>query len=376
MMAKSSVDSDLAIQIGSTSTASTSYSTTSQPLMTNRSTIVVHHLIVPSKEQLCARFNRRMFNGKGIVLVLFLNIVVNFSYFSTSVTITDYIFNHTSHTLPHPSPSISSAIQQILRNCFTIVYPFTGFVADVCLGRHSTLRWSMIMMWCALAALSISVALTDGGYNWIVSTTVTPIPALILLFIGLGGFKANIIPFGVDQMEGASSDQISSYFYWCYWGINVGGLLGLLTISILDITEVNIYYTVFIATALMTVAISLHIIFDNWLIKTRESSNPLGLVLRIILYAATAKRSSPRSRQAFRYGEIPPPRIDLPKVEYDGKYSHEEVENVKTFCLILLVYISLIGAELVYNAVSFNVIFTMTSLLDQFSMTNRPSLNN
>ena len=295
-----------------------------------------------------------MFNGKGIALVLFLNMIVNYVYFCASATVIDYIFTHTLSNLSSSVSSYSAIIQQILRSCFTIVYPFAGFIADVRLGRHLTIRWSMILMWCALTMLSISVALTSGGYQFIVTTSVTPIPALLLMFISLGGFIANIIPFGVDQMEGASSDQISSYFYWCYWGINVGALLGTLTTSILDITGVQTYYAIFVATVLMTVAISLHEIFNNWLIKTRESRNPLGLVVKIISYASTAKRSLPKFRRAFRYGEIPPPRIDLAKIDYDGNYSHEQVENVKIFCLILLVYVSLIGPELAFNAVSFH----------------------
>ena len=351
LMAKVCVDSDQATSPFLQDSGSIALE---QLIPTNRSANGVSSerpLRLPSREQLCARFKRRMFNGKGIVLVLFLNIVVNFSYYSTSATITDYIF---SQTLSNPDPiaSTSSAIQQILRNSFSIVFPIAGFIADVGLGRHSTIRWSMVIMWCGLAALSISVALTDGGYRSTFTTSVTPIPALLLLFIGVGGFKANIIPFGVDQMESASSDQISSYFYWCYWGINVGALLGVLTSAVLGVLGVKTYYTVFVATVLMTAAISLHEILSNWLNKTRESSNPLGLVLRIISYATKAKRSFPQSRRAFRYGEIPPPRIDLAKIDYDGKYSHEQVEDVKTFCLILLVYLTLVGAELAYNAVS------------------------
>ena len=70
--------------------------------------------------------------------------------------------------------------------------------------------------------------------------------------------------------------------------------------------------------------------------------------MTVISYATNAKRTAPKSRQAFRYGEIPPPRIDLAKVDYDGNYSHEEVEYVKIFCLIHV----LLGTELAYNGVS------------------------
>ena len=91
-------------------------------------------------------------------------------------------------------------------------------------------------MWCALVVFSVSAALTGGGYQWILTTYVTPILALLLLVIGLGGFKANVIPFGVDRMEGASSDQISSYFYWYHWGVNVGAKQRTFTTSILEIT--------------------------------------------------------------------------------------------------------------------------------------------
>ena len=161
--------------------------------------------------QVWVRFKRHTFNGKGTIFIIFLNIVVNFAYFCTSATVTDYIF---ANILPDPTLSISSAIQQIVISCYAIVYPFAGFVADVCLGRHSTIRRSMVIMWCALVVLSVSVALTDGGYQNIVTTSVIPIASLLLLIIGLGGSRP--ISYHLELircMEGASSDQISSYFF-------------------------------------------------------------------------------------------------------------------------------------------------------------------
>jgi len=82
-----------------------------------------------------------------------------------------------------------------------------------------------------------------------------------------------------------------------------------------------------------------------------KSGNPLSIVYRVLRFAATAKR--PRYQSAFRIGEPPPSRINLAMRENGGRFSVEQVEDVKTFFRILLVLLSFFGYFAIFSQVGF-----------------------
>ena len=43
--------------------------------------------------------------------------------------------------------------------------------------------------------------------------------AMIVMNIGLAGFKANIIQFGIDQLQDTPSEQFSTFINWFVWTI-------------------------------------------------------------------------------------------------------------------------------------------------------------
>lgn len=91
------------------------------------------------------------------------------------------------------------------------------------------------------------------------------------------------------------------------------------------------------------------------LFQDRQRENPLREVANIVFYAATVKDSPPVNRRAFRYGESRKRRIERAKSRYDGIYTSEEVEDVKTFCKIVLVQFSLGLCFMTYTGVSFQL---------------------
>ena len=198
-----------------------------------------------------------------------------------------------------------------------------------------------------------------------------PIIAAMLLIISSGSVEANIIPFGVDQIQqGALSSEMSSYFYYYYFSRVTGLLLGV--VLFLSLFSLNsIHFGLFInptheqgfifstlnaihplfAVVAITIALILHFCTSQQYFKDRDYSNPLRLIVNIVYYAATVKRQPPRYRRAFRYGEGRKSRIELAKIEYDGIFTSEEVEDVKTFFRICLVIISLSGVFLIFGMV-------------------------
>ena len=37
---------------------------------------------------------------------------------------------------------------------------------------------------------------------------------LIIMFVGFGGYQANVVLFGIDQLQDASTDEITSFISW------------------------------------------------------------------------------------------------------------------------------------------------------------------
>ena len=105
-------------------------------------------------------------------------------------------------------------------------------------------------------------------------------------------------------------------------------------------------------TIFITVAIVLHHCVHQWYYDAHQRKNPVKSIINILYFAATVKREAPRYRRSFRYGEGKKSRIELAKIEYDGIYTSEEVEDVKTFFRVLFLVISLGFVFTSDNAVS------------------------
>ncbi len=50
-----------------------------------------------------------------------------------------------------------------------------------------------------------------------------------LIAIGLSAYAVNAVQFDIDQIPGASADEISAYIHWFVWVLFAGDLTGALT---------------------------------------------------------------------------------------------------------------------------------------------------
>jgi len=96
-----------------------------------------------------------------------------------------------------------------------------GFVADAYLGRFST-----ILAFCAIY-LAGTVALSAGAFagGALALRLAGLYGGLALVALGTGGIKANIAPFGVDQLAGFADADTTTFFFVFYASINCGSLL-------------------------------------------------------------------------------------------------------------------------------------------------------
>ena len=155
--------------------------------------------------------------------------------------------------------------------------------------------------------------------------------------IGSRGFIVNAIPFGTDQMLGASSETISAFIHWFAWASYTGNTSGYI-VNLLPCTgmgdEQTCLVSMLFAVAVSSLALCLDFLCRNWLVIEPVSQNPLKSIYSVLKYAATHKYPVRRSALTYWEEDIPS-RIDLGKSKYGGPFTTEQVEDVKTFFRII-----------------------------------------
>ena len=272
------------------------------------------------------RYKPRCLKNKGAILVLVCNYLI-----TSLLHVLLYTINR-----GHQYESIAYLLS------FGLTLPIAGWLADARIGRYRVIRCSIWIMWIAtvLATASLVMAqLVDEYFN--INTKILIVP-LSLAAIGLGGYQANIIQFGLDQLYDASTTEIKSFIVWYAWTLLSSNFIADYIFACLS----NKYKAVLLLTVCVDVSLAIILLFfqNHWLIKEEPlKRNAIKQVYRVIKYAIKTKR--PRQRGAFTYCEDElPSRIDFGMDKYGGPFTIEQVEDVKT-CL-RLIPIAIVGGTL------------------------------
>ena len=240
-----------------------------------------------------------------------------------------------------------------------IFYPLCGYFADVWCGRFRTIITSLTMLLfsttiylgCLLPSclLSFKVLLNNDIIILLYSLVVI---FLFISIIGVAGFGANFIQFGLDQLLEAPSHHQALFVHWakwCYDLTNMGSWF-LICIALLYYYDITYYRAeaIFISssyTLLGFVLLSL-LLFGYWKRHWFNSepaghNNPYKIVVKVLHFAWNHTQMLQRS--AFTYcDDERPSRLDFAKERYGGPFTTEQVEDVKTL-LKVVVILSAIG---------------------------------
>ena len=284
-----------------------------------------------TKECFKPRYTPRCVKNKGAILVLVCN----------------YLITSLLHILLY---TVDRGNQYESIACllpFGLTLPIAGWLADTRIGRYRVIHYSIWIMWIATVlatASSVMVQFVDG-YSNINAKLLTVL--LSLTAIGFGGYQANIIQFGLDQLYDASTTEIKSFIVWYAWSLLSAGFINDFVFACLSNKYQPILYLMVCVNVSLAIVL---IIFQNrWLIKEEPlKGNAIKQAYRVIKYAIKTKR--PRQRRAFTYCEDElPSRIDFGMDKYGGPFTIEQVEDVKT-CL-RLIPIAIVGGALAGSAV-------------------------
>ena len=276
--------------------------------------VVMFHTKIGEFNTCCKTlYQRRKLKNKGAIVVIIWNYLVTSLAFYLALGVSNY--------------------EPYFIAC-SIILPFAGWLADVYLGRYKVIRWSMWIMWVGsmLAAVSSAVAQMVKSYQHF--HTPISIVFLIITSVGLGGYWANVIQFGLDQLQDASTTEITAFISWFMWTYMSGGNALHYAYTCIE-EEYHIIGQLYVCICL-SMALILLLLTNGSLAKEPVTQNPFKLVYRVIKYAI--KHKHPRCRSAFTYCEDElPSRLDLGKLKYGGPFTTEQVEDVKTFLRLLTV---------------------------------------
>ena len=227
-----------------------------------------------------------------------------------------------------------------------VLYLLAGWLADVYFGRYKVIRASILLIWLGsvlgtlLLVIHLLHPLSTDALKY-----VSAVVAYVCVTAGSSGLIVNAVPFGTDQMPGASSDEISAFIHWFAWAVYSGAvsidiIIDLVSCSGLNGDETNLVSMLFVV-AISSVALCLDFLFRKWLIVEPVCQNPLKTVLSVLKYSATHNRPARRSALTYWEDEIPS-RMNLGKSKYGGPFTTEQVEDVKTFFRLLAISIAVI----------------------------------
>ena len=212
-----------------------------------------------------------------------------------------------------------------------LVPPLAGWLADARIGRYKVIRCSIWIMWIATVLAttnSLMAEMIDVYVHHHIHTRALQV-LLVIMAIGLGAYQANIIQFGLDQLQDASTTEITSFIAWYTWTtISACFTVEAVFTCLSEITK-NFWICLNV-----TLTLILLICYNHWLIKEPAKVGPFTLAYKVLKYAV--KNKHPRCRSAFTYCEDElPSRIDFGKSKYGGPFTTEQVEDVKTFLRLI-----------------------------------------
>ena len=220
-------------------------------------------------------------------------------------------------------------------------FPLFGLLADIKTGRYKTIITSVYLSFLAwiIGGLAIIVKTYFPVKATLLFIYIPLVVVFLLELIGICCFFSNIIQFSLDQVIGASADELSAIIY--SYAICMP-----LSYFLFEIGQYLFEHFFIMCYVISGITVSLVLItnylFKHWLDTTPHIVNPVKYIGQVLNYAR--KNKYPRNRSALTYWEEDyPSRLDLGKEKYGGPFSEEQVEDVKTVLRLIPLLISIVG---------------------------------
>ena len=278
---------------------------------------------------------------KGALLVLLWSTMM----FSYGVLIGQYVIDSLTNDTAYMAiaGSNTTLVPFLLYYLILPLYLVIGLVADVCVGRYRVMVASIYCAFVGWLILCVSFYVTQSD---IAQATLLTIGFLVGT-VGAAGIQSIAVPFNIDQLIGATADELSNVIYWHCFGFPLGNAL-VTTMNCL-ITDGLYRRTVCLSGSgvTITVVIATYYLLRHHIDTTPLVGSPVKLIVKVLNYAR--KNKYPKNRSALTYWEeSAPSRLDLGKDKYGGPFTEEEVEDVKTVLRLFPILLCTFGCIVSY----------------------------
>ncbi|KAK7111645.1 solute carrier family 15 member 4-like [Littorina saxatilis] len=250
-----------------------------------------------------------------------------------------------------------------IANIFTgVVYLMPvigGVISDAWAGKFRTIIACALIYVLGLVLLPLSAfgyssvfgESEDGSYYDISVDTRRSLflSSLVFIAMGTGGIKANVGPFGAQQLEEQGEAAIKSFFNWFYWFINVGSLIAYSAVAYIQ-QNISFGWGFVVPLVSMILAIILFLIARPFYVEKPPGGSVLSMSMAVIWQVMTGKKHQVPQGEKRRI-------FDKARVKYGGSFDDATVESVKSVLRVLPVFLTVIMYWAIYSQMTTTFIF-------------------
>ena len=289
------------------------------------------------------KYKVRCFNSTGALLVIiWIGLLVATAW--SLVRLYTTLFQGLKYTGAYSELALIPVIP------FFILVPLFGWIADVHLGNYKVFKTGLILTFLAAVLSCVCVLILsnvedfDSTVSRVISGSVSLV-VYVLAFTGVAACCFTALQLGLDQMPDASSANITSFINWFfffiflgYWMLDTIFTVLLNCASTMD-NESNMQIFSFLSAVSACICCStFFLLAPKWLIIEPKCPQSLKTIYQVLKFAAKHKTTINRSALTY-WEEDLPSRIDLGKARYGGPFTSEQVEDVKTFFKIAVIFL-------------------------------------
>ena len=248
--------------------------------------------------------------------------------------------------------------------------PIPGYIADRYWGRQKVISGCFLCSFTGTVVLlileSARLHFTSGNCGIVI---IVYSLSYFLLALGSSGLLALIIPYGVDQLQGAGEVTLSKYFYWYVWcafaaKMTIYGQY-LYFEDAMNTREnaVLILGNGFIAILALFIAIYIFKFAEIFklLVPVVPILNPLYLIYKVLQNAYKTRKECDPAVKMYSKRDW----IDYATIECGGRFSHEHVNSVKTLINMLQIMFCLIWLYSVTNEFPYDLFIAQAAQMEQ-----------